>query len=598
MGAVSSTFFVEPSTLGSGQLLWTLITYGYVLFQASNFISDGSELLLFIPSLAGVVGSIVLPVLGAVPDGMMVVFSGLGTLEDAQANVSVGVGALAGSTIMLLTLPWFLAIYGGRVDLDDTHTKPLYTKTPKLTKPLCALNATGIKFNEEIQTNANIMLVTALAFLFIQLPAIFVDSGETEFNLKHVEREASFERVGACLGLLYCTFMFLGYLYLQYRAGAQNKDPNESEHENTCKRVWRKIMKRLNLLLKPDMLYQMNAEKMLQKISEGQPKDLQLYIRDQRAKYTEEVQIKYQPPNMQHKSAKDSIMKRLKFDPQFEAVISCLFKHYSTSGGKMRRAEFTTFFTQCDFDPAKVDESFKEADKNCDGDVSQEEFSQCFRHLVLEFDPEERQAMKTKYEEDKAKPLKDAEAAAEPGEEDEDEEEEYPEDVRELTPEERGKVLLRRAFMMMGFGTLLVLVFSDPMVDVLAEVGKRTGVPAFYISFILAPMASNASELVSALNYASKKTQSSVTISMSTLVGAACMNNTFCLGIFFALIYVQGLAWRFTAETIAIIVVQLAMYALIVLKRVHTMSTAFLVLSLYPLALALVYVLENFAGLD
>merc|ERR1719163_2661765 len=89
--------------------------YAYVLFVASDLISDGSELLLLVPSVAGLVGSVVLPVLGAVPDGMMVLFSGLG--PDAQEQVAVGVGALAGSTIMLLTIPWFLAILGGRVTI-------------------------------------------------------------------------------------------------------------------------------------------------------------------------------------------------------------------------------------------------------------------------------------------------------------------------------------------------------------------------------------------------------------------------------------------------------------------------------------------------
>ena len=49
---------------------------------------------------------------------------------------------------------------------------------------------------------------------------------------------------------------------------------------------------------------------------------------------------------------------------------------------------------------------------------------------------------------------------------------------------------------MMSIGTVLVLVFSDPAVNVLAEIGKRINVSAFYISFILAPLASNASELV------------------------------------------------------------------------------------------------------
>lgn len=67
-------------------------------------ISDGSELLLLVPAVAGLVGSVVLPVLGAVPDGAIVLFSGMG--DDAQAQLSVGVGALAGSTIMLLTIPW------------------------------------------------------------------------------------------------------------------------------------------------------------------------------------------------------------------------------------------------------------------------------------------------------------------------------------------------------------------------------------------------------------------------------------------------------------------------------------------------------------
>ena len=53
---------------------------------------------------AGLVGGVVLPLLGAVPDGAIILFSGLGDYETAQETLSVGVGALAGSTIMLLTV--------------------------------------------------------------------------------------------------------------------------------------------------------------------------------------------------------------------------------------------------------------------------------------------------------------------------------------------------------------------------------------------------------------------------------------------------------------------------------------------------------------
>merc|ERR1719345_445715 len=112
------------------------------------------------------------------------------------------------------------------------------------------------------------------------------------------------------------------------------------------------------------------------------------------------------------------------------------------------------------------------------------------------------------------------------------------------------------------------------MVDVLSGIGKATNIPAFYVSFILAPMASNASELVAAYSYALKKTSKTITISMSTLEGAACMNNTYCLAIFFGLIYFQGLAWKFTAETTAIVLVQFIMAYIAVAKQTQTMKDA------------------------
>merc|ERR1712093_128623 len=129
----------------------------------------------------------------------------------------------------------------------------------------------------------------------------------------------------------------------------------------------------------------------------------------------------------------------------------------------------------------------------------------------------------------------------------------------DLPPDVQQRKIMQRSCMLMLTGTVLVLIFSDPMVDVLSEIGVRTDVPAFYISFILAPLASNASELVSAYAYAQKRTQKSMTISLSTLEGAACMNNTFCLCIFFVVVYWKNLAWQFTAETITIVIIELIM---------------------------------------
>jgi hypothetical protein len=68
------SFFIDVASFPEGvggfvQLLTIGGFYGYLLMYASNLISDGSELLLLVPSLSGLVGSVVLPVLGAVPDG-------------------------------------------------------------------------------------------------------------------------------------------------------------------------------------------------------------------------------------------------------------------------------------------------------------------------------------------------------------------------------------------------------------------------------------------------------------------------------------------------------------------------------------------------
>jgi hypothetical protein len=62
------------------------------------------------------------------------------------------------------------------------------------------------------------------------------------------------------------------------------------------------------------------------------------------------------------------------------------------------------------------------------------------------------------------------------------------------------------------------------------------------------------------------------------------------------LIFVRGLAWQYTAETIAIVVVEFIM-AYLVQSDVMTTGTALFVMSIFPLSLVLVFTLEYF-GFD
>lgn len=75
-------FFIDVNCLphtfpGFVQLLSLGGAYSACLMYAAHLIYDGSELLLLIPSLSGLIGSVILPILGAVPDACVVLYSGL-----------------------------------------------------------------------------------------------------------------------------------------------------------------------------------------------------------------------------------------------------------------------------------------------------------------------------------------------------------------------------------------------------------------------------------------------------------------------------------------------------------------------------------------
>ena len=139
---------------------------------------------------------------------------------------------------------------------------------------------------------------------------------------------------------------------------------------------------------------------------------------------------------------------------------------------------------------------------------------------------------------------------------DEEEEEDIPEDLVDLSPEQQQSRIKSRAFIMMGIGTFICFIVSDPMVDVFTELARRLDMSPFFVTFLLAPLASNATELIAAFNYAKKKTSKSITISLSTLLGAACLNNTFSLGIFLFIIYWKSIVLDYFAEFTAIVFVQ------------------------------------------
>eukprot|EP00461_Guttulinopsis_vulgaris_P001174 UN01174 len=178
----------------------------------------------------------------------------------------------------------------------------------------------------------------------------------------------------------------------------------------------------------------------------------------------------------------------------------------------------------------------------------------------------------------------------------EDEEDEEDEDDDEDHDGELDKMsfaaLVRTALTYIVVGTLVVLLFSDPFVDVLVEVGVKLKIDAFYISFLISPLASNASEFVSSLKFAMKKTDISLGMTLSSLFGAATMNNTLALSIFCGLIYFRNLPWENSAECITLLCT-ITLVGLLSRKQTYPLWKAIALFSLLPISLTMIYVLNN-----
>ena len=78
----TDSIFIDPDSFpddwyGALQLTQLFLAYCVILYFGCNMISDGAELLMLTP-YSKLVGAVILPILGAVPDGAIVLFSGIG----------------------------------------------------------------------------------------------------------------------------------------------------------------------------------------------------------------------------------------------------------------------------------------------------------------------------------------------------------------------------------------------------------------------------------------------------------------------------------------------------------------------------------------
>lgn len=513
------TYGFLPCTTSVIGNLFLIVVYGYLMFLAATYLSSGSELLLEILG-PGIIGGLFLPILGALPDAMLILVSGLsGTTATAQSQVSVGMGLLAGSTVMLLTIIWGSCVIVGKCDLVDTVAQDLQdTKGFSLTE-------SGVSTDIWTSYAARIMVLSVIPFLIVQIPQA-LDS-------------TSGRHLAVLIGLVVSLLLLISYcLYQVFQPWIQKRKLDYVRHKHVILKLLRHLKQRsLGRLLKDD----------------GQPD---------------------------------------------KEVIDKLFTAIDTNGdNNISHAELRALivgieFEEIDLDSADaVDRIMRDFDISRDELIDRGEF----------FGGISRWLNKLK----RSRP-----ASGDPGPHtakffnnfhEETNRERDLLDLRDQSDEvvegaESSKRTTIKAVLLLLLGTLIAAAFADPLVDAVDDFSDATSIPAFFISFIALPLATNSSEAVSAIIFASRDKRKTASLTFSELYGAVTMNNVLCLSVFLALVYIRGLTWDFSSEVLVILIVCVVVGAFASFRTHFPLWTSIVAFLLYPFSLALVYVLDYVLG--
>uniref|UniRef100_A0A0D9UY83 EF-hand domain-containing protein n=1 Tax=Leersia perrieri TaxID=77586 RepID=A0A0D9UY83_9ORYZ len=495
--------------------LFLVLAYGFLMYKAATYLSAGSELLLEIMG-PGLVGGLLLPILGALPDALLVLVSGLsGSRETAQSQVLIGMGLLAGSTVFLLTVLWGTCVVVGKCDIGPNGVAVDLQDNKGF-----SLTGTGISTDVQTSYAARIMGISVIPFIIAQFPKTL----KTHHG----------QRLAVLLALIVSFSLVLAYcLYQVFQPWIQRRKLAYAKHKHVISGILRHAqMEALGRLLNEDGTPNENViKKLFHKIDMDHSETLS------RAElHALIVGINFEEIDFDKEDAVDKIM-----------------DDFDTSGNEIvEEAEFV----------AGMKRWLNEAKRTVPASGA---YSNKF---ISDYHARTRQDHDLLVDRsDEA-----VESVENPG------------------------WSITKAVGLLLLGSAIAAAFADPLVDAVHNFSNASHIPSFFISFIALPLATNSSEAVSAIIFASRKKLRTSSLTFSEVYGGVTMNNTLCLGVFLALIYIRNLTWDFSSEVLIILLVCVIMALFTSFRTTFPLWTCLVAYMLYPLSLVVVYILDFVFG--
>ncbi|XVE50149.1 hypothetical protein DITRI_Ditri01bG0138700 [Diplodiscus trichospermus] len=639
--------------------LFLILVYEYLLFHGESYLASGGEQIFKILG-PGFFGASAFHILTALPEALILLASGLmNTKEVAQEYAYTGVGLLAGSSILLLTIVWGTCLIvasqdvynGAQYSIIPTNSNSIILSFNKL---LHLWTGSGITTDPETGYTARIMVFSVTPFLIIQLLKIVPSAAKQPVMLITL--------------IISVIFLLLYFFYQFFQPWIQKRRLEFVKHEHLILKILQHVQKHaIGRILTHDGAPNVNVIRRLFEeldqdgddyIAPSELKELLLEVKltgshinkekaiedvmkefdldgDQKitkdefvngfSKWLEEAKKAMDKRYYSQKSLRDIY---LVFQPWIENkrkeremkkdLISEMLSHFQSSSiGSLLTDDGKP-------DTPAIKRLFEKIDKDGDNCLSKQELKELISDVKFGTVPwNANEAVAKVFEEldtsgDKridqeefingiSKWLKTSqkEAASSSIESPDDIYQKTWEETDKLVDEERSNVVVNaskrawiKAIMYMVVGFIILAVLAEPLIYSVQSLSEAASIPSFFISFILVPLTTNARAATSAITAAWRKKSRTTSLTFSEIYGGVFMNNILGFSVLLALVYARGLTWEFSGEVLVVLIVCGVMGLIASFRSSFPLWMSLLAFLLYPLSLLLVYVLNDVLNYD
>ncbi|KAK9085448.1 hypothetical protein Sjap_025859 [Stephania japonica] len=637
-----------PCTNNLAGHLFLVVVYEYLLFIAEKYVSKGSEMIFQLLG-PGFFGACAFHVLGALPEALIVLVSGLRTEESAQEQVFTGVGLLVGSSVLLLTLVWGACVIVGNQEFSELsiknpkHLRLTTLKTSRSRKSRSCLTGSGVVTDKETSYTARIMVLSLVPFLVLQLPAVL-----------HLQ---SGRRIAILISLAISIVLLLAYfLYQLFWPWIQHRRLEYVKHENLMigflKHVQRHASSKLltsegvpntpaikRLFHKYDVdadnaIIPSELKSLIMEIKFGRAysdknvmieevmKDFDIdhdnkISRDEFVRgFVKWLEIKKQNVGNTASSSESSplqgdlFQEKMKEYARNKYLILKILKHVQseslrslvTDDGKPNIAAIETLFTKFDLDGdnyislPELSNLIQQIEFG-NADVKVEDVA---THVMEEMDTDGDQKI------DKREFLEAVRNLLDPNDHQDTKTDLYLEawseadKVVDETTSQKATCCISwnwfKSIAMVLLGTVILTLLADPLIRAVQDLSKAANIHSFFVSFVAVPLATRSRVAMSAISSANRKKTRTTSLTFSELYGFVFMNNVLGLFVLLLLVYVRGLTWNFSAEVLVVLIICVVMGIFASLRSKFPVWTCFIAFLLYPFSLLLVYILNYVFG--